>query len=131
MGFVTMPLVAWLVCGTIKFLTNMLRHGYDAFNRIGHGGFPSNHTAIVSSVLWMFLLTGAWPMAGLVLAVLMIHVFDATGLRREIGRHAATINELTGSHLREITGHNGWDISGGLAVGLLVAATYWTLGVLP
>ena len=70
-------------------------------------------------------------MAGLAMAVLMIHVFDATGLRREVGRHAAAINRLTGLRLREVTGHNGSDIVGGLAVGLVVASTYWSFGILP
>ena len=130
MVFVTMPLVAWIVCGTIKFAVNLLRYG-DAVSRIGHGGFPSNHTAIIASVLCAFLLAGAWSMAGLAMAVLMIHVFDATGLRREIGRQAAVINQLAGLRLREVTGHNGLDIAGGLVIGFMVAATYWLLGILP
>lgn len=130
MVFVTMPLVAWIVCGTIKFAINLLRYG-DAVSRIGHGGFPSNHTAIISSVLWTFLMAGAWSMAALALAVLMIHVFDATGLRREIGKHASAINQLTGLHLREVIGHNGLDIAGGLTVGFAVAGIYWSLGILP
>jgi acid phosphatase family membrane protein YuiD len=126
-----MPLVAWIVCGTIKFAINFLRYG-DAVSRIGHGGFPSNHTAIISSVLCTFLLVGAWSMAGLAMAVLMIHVFDATGLRREVGRHATAINQLsTGLHLREVTGHSGSDIVGGLAVGFVIASTYWSLGIVP
>jgi acid phosphatase family membrane protein YuiD len=130
MVFVTMPLVAWIVCGTIKFAVNSVRYG-DAVSRIGHGGFPSNHTAIISSVVCAFLLGRAWSMAGLAMAVLMIHVFDATGLRREIGRQAAAINQLTGLGLREVTGHNALDIVGGFAVGFMVAIAYWSLGILP
>jgi acid phosphatase family membrane protein YuiD len=128
MEFVTIPITTWLVCGTLKFVTNLLRYGQDAFKLIGHGGFPSNHTAIISSLLWMFVLTGAWPMAGLAMAVLMIHVFDATGLRREVGRHASAINKLAGLRLREVIGHNVWDIAGGIAVGFVIASTYWSLG---
>jgi acid phosphatase family membrane protein YuiD len=128
MEFVTIPVTTWLVCGTLKFVNNLLRYGRDAFKLIGHGGFPSNHTAIISSVLWMFVFTRAWSMAALAMAVLMIHVFDATGLRRQLGRHASAINGLTGLQLREVTGHNVWDITGGLAVGFVIASIYFSLG---
>jgi acid phosphatase family membrane protein YuiD len=129
MLFVTIPLVAWVVCGSIKFGVNLIRYG-SALDRIGHGGFPSNHTAIIASVVWSFGLTGEWRMAGLGLGVLMTHIFDATGLRREIGRHAEAINQSTGLRLREIIGHKPADIAGGVVVGLIVAATYWWIGAL-
>ena len=124
MDFVTLPIVTWLVCGTVKWTFNYIRGRSNAFKLIGHGGFPSNHTAIVSSLLWVFLLAREWRMAGVVIALLMVVVFDATGLRREIGRHAAAINQLTGSKHREITGHTPLDIMVGLLVGLAVAVAY-------
>jgi len=129
MPFVTIPIAAWIVCGSIKFGINFIRTGSEAFERIGHGGFPSNHTAIISSLMWTFGLLGEWQMVGLAIAVLMIHVFDAMGLRREVGYHAKAINQLSGSRLREIVGHKPLEVAGGLIVGLLVAVAYWLTGV--
>lgn len=131
MWFLTIPVVAWIVCGTLKFMINFTRHRFDAIDRIGHGGFPSNHTAIVSSIMWALMLTGEWHTAALALALLMISIFDATGLRREVGRHAVAINQLTTSRLREIMGHNLLDVAGGFLVGLAVAVTYWSIGAIP
>lgn len=70
-------------------------------------------------------------MAGLALAVLMIVIFDALGLRREVGRHASAINQITGARLREIMGHKSLDIAGGLIVGFAVAVLYWSVGTIP
>ena len=125
MAFVTIPVVTWIVCGAMKFGMNFIRNGLGAFDRIGHGGFPSNHTAILSSMMWAFGLIGDWHMAGLAVAVLMVHVFDAMGLRREVGYHANALNRLSGSELREIVGHKPLEVAGGLGVGFVVAVTYW------
>ncbi len=123
--------MTWIICGGVKFGANLVLHGHDAIRRIGLGGFPSNHTAVVSSLMWALMLVGEWHMAGLALAVLMICVLDATGLRREVGHQAKAINRLTGSQLREIVGHNPSDIVGGLVVGLVVAVAYWSTGAIP
>jgi acid phosphatase family membrane protein YuiD len=128
MTILTLPVIAWLVCGGVKFCVNCVRNGLCAFALIGHGGFPSNHTAIVSSIMWMLVLSSDWNIAALAVAVLMIHVFDAVGLRREIERHAVALNQLTGLQLRETVGHTSKDIIGGLVVGFVVAATYWWVG---
>lgn len=128
-GLVTLPVATWLVCGAIKFAVNFVRYGSAAFERIGHGGFPSNHTAILSSVMWAFCLMRDWPMVALALAVLLVYVFDAIGLRREVGYHAAALNRATGSRLREIMGHKPVEVAGGLVVGLVVAVIYWMTGI--
>jgi len=129
-GFVTLPAATWLVCGAIKFAVNLTRYGSAAFERIGHGGFPSNHTAILSSVMWAFCLMQDWPMVTLALAVLMVYVFDAIGLRREVGYHAVAINRATGARLREVMGHKPLEVAAGLTVGLVVAVAYWMIGVI-
>jgi len=122
MAFIVLPIVSWIVCGTLKFVVNATKNERNPFSLIGHGGFPSNHTAVISSIMWGFLFTGQWHNAGLALAILMIVVFDATALRREVGRHAAALNQLTGSHFRELMGHRLIDVAAGFLVGLAVAA---------
>lgn len=120
MLFLTIPVIAWLVCGTLKFAWNAAVHGRGAFKRIGHGGFPSNHTAVISSVLCALIFENEWRAAGLALALLMVVVFDAVGLRQQISRHAAALNKLAGAELREIVGHSVPAVAAGFAVGAAV-----------
>ena len=124
MHFLIIPVSAWIVCGLIKFGVNSVKYPAEAVDRIGHGGFPSNHTAIVSSVMWALMIGGEWNTAGLALAVLMTSVFDAMGLRREVGRHATILKQLSGTQMREVMGHSLVDVGGGLAVGLTVAIVF-------
>jgi len=51
LSYAITPFTAWLVAGGLKFLVNSIRAGKPAFGLIGYGGFPSNHSAIVSSIL--------------------------------------------------------------------------------
>ena len=44
------PFFAWLFCGIIKFVVNCLKERRLAFDLIGYGGMPSNHSTIVSSM---------------------------------------------------------------------------------
>lgn len=118
------PVIAWLVAGTLKYLINSLRFG-NGRERIGNGGFPSNHTTMITTpVMLTGLQTGFdSPVFGLGVAVLCIVVMDATGLRRYVGYHAERINQLqqAGPKLRESIGHKWAEIGGGLVLGTLLA----------
>lgn len=124
--YLILPLIAWFVSGSLKFAINYAQHGKDAIAHVGNGGFPSTHTSVVSSVLFLLLFQdGLSKEIAIVAAVLMIVIMDATGLRRTVGRHAGAINKLSDSNpthpkLREKQGHNGSEIIGGLAVGALL-----------
>ena len=57
--------------------------------------------------------------------MLILTINDAHGFRRELGKHAATLNELTKEKsprkLRERMGHEWAEILGGLFVGLITS----------
>jgi acid phosphatase family membrane protein YuiD len=67
----------------------------------------------------------------------MIVIYDATGIRRQAGRHAALINlmiaDLTSGHplkeehLREVLGHTPLQALGGLLLGLVISQLFWSL----
>jgi uncharacterized protein len=117
------PFIAWLVAGLLKFAINHFRYG-NAKERIGNGGFPSNHTTIVTTTTMLIGFGEGFnsPMFGLGAALTFIVIIDATGLRRHVGRHAAAINLLQPSSgkLRESMGHNAVEVLGGLAIGTLL-----------
>ena len=122
------PILAWFVAGTVKFIVNYIRFRSEAANLIGNGGFPSNHTTVISSVVFLIGFTEgmATPIFGLGVAVFMITIIDAMGIRRAVGKHAAMINqyvvpETSATLLRERQGHTPVEVMGGLALGFLMA----------
>lgn len=128
------PFFAWLVAGGLKFVINSLKAGQLAFGLIGYGGLPSNHSAIVSSVVFLVALKEGieHPAFGVALAIAFVVTLDAKSLRRQVGKHAEVINRLnTGKSeqtpLRERMGHTLVEIAAGIMVGGGVAAVvyYW------
>jgi len=121
------PFVAWLIAGMMKYMINHFRYG-NARERVGNGGFPSNHTTIVTTTTMMIGWKEGFssPIFGLGIAVTFIVIIDAMGLRRYVGLHARHINELRpdGSKLRESVGHNAVEVGGGLVLGTLLG---WAL----
>jgi acid phosphatase family membrane protein YuiD len=123
-----MPFLAWLVSGSLKFAVNYLRAGKQAKELIGYGGFPSTHTAILSSAVFLYGFEEGFATAGfsMGLAIMLVTAIDAHGMRRKIGEQAAEINKLKAAggereKLRERMGHSWLEILGGAALGLLLA----------
>jgi acid phosphatase family membrane protein YuiD len=58
-------------------------------------------------------------------------VFDASGVRQEVGKHARTLNAMFEEfkwgdsfdykHFTELVGHSFFEVVGGMALGLLIA----------
>lgn len=120
--------LAYLLAGTIKFSINSVRAGRLAFARIGLGGFPSTHTAIVSSAAWRIGVAAGFgtPVFAVAVALTMIVIIDALDLRRKVGLINRVLkSELPRSEevrtLREQVGHRPLEILGGLMVGGLAA----------
>lgn len=132
MYYFFVPFVAWFVAGSLKYLINRVRFGKAAYGHIGNGGFPSNHTTVVTTITWLIGLNEGFdsPIFGLGIALIMIVIFDATGLRRYVGNHARTINELTQSSSdkhRESVGHTRLEILGGLMLGIILGYIIYLL----
>jgi acid phosphatase family membrane protein YuiD len=122
------PVIAWFLAGTVKFIVNYIRFRSEAAKLIGNGGFPSNHTTVISSIVFLIALSEGvtTPIFGLGVAVFMITIIDAMGIRRAVGKHAEVINqyitpETSATLLRERQGHTPFEVLGGLALGFLLA----------
>ncbi|ABP33551.1 divergent PAP2 family protein [Polynucleobacter asymbioticus] len=128
-SYILIPFLAWLVAGILKFLINSLRARRFAFDLIGYGGLPSNHSAIVSSIAMLIALREGInnPAFGVAIALAFIVILDASSLRRQVGKHASAINKLNSlnashaSFLRERMGHTRIEILAGVLTGLAVA----------
>lgn len=126
-AYLITPFVAWLMAGSLKFAINSLRARRLAFDLIGYGGLPSNHSAIVSSVAALIAIREGidQPAFGVAVALGFIVILDATSLRRQVGRHAETLNALSPAGprkpLRTRMGHSPLEIGAGIVTGVLCA----------
>jgi len=133
LAYLLTPLLTWITVGPIKFLINSIKARKWAFNLVGNGGFPSNHSAVVSSMATLIALREGMghPAFGVAVALCFIVIIDANSLRQHVGRQAAAINRLAGdaaghTWLRERMGHTVVEIIGGLCTGMLVGYGIFT-----
>jgi len=126
-AYLVTPLLTWITVGPIKFLINSIRARQWAFNLVGNGGFPSNHSAVVSSMATLIALREGigHPAFGVAVTLCFIVIIDANSLRQHVGRQAAAINRLAEGKpghrsLRERMGHTVVEICGGLATGIAI-----------
>lgn len=129
MKYILLPFIAWITAGSCKFLLNYLRHGREAGKLIGYGGFPSTHTTVLSSVVFLTGFQEGFysPLFSFGLGTLLILIIDAHGLRNKVGLQAKIINQLQqklyGNNvilLREHMGHSWLEIFGGLLLGIFL-----------
>lgn len=111
------------------------RRGFNPLRVLDTGGMPSSHTSVGTT-----LTTGvavyqgvSSPLFGISLIMSLYFIFEATGLRQEVGNQARVLNEVVerlkvkGSHhvelevLRELIGHTWIEVLAGLGLGLVVA----------
>ncbi|EIW19067.1 hypothetical protein SAMN04515679_3589 [Pelosinus fermentans] len=126
--YAVIPVIAWFAAGTVKFIINYIHFRKEAVTLIGNGGFPSTHTTVISSTVFFIGLSEGinQPIFSLGVAVLMITMFDAMGIRRALGKQAVMINQHIVPHqnakpLRERQGHTFIEVLGGLVVGFVLA----------
>jgi len=117
------------------FADALKKHEFNALRVLDTGGMPSSHTAVVTT-----LTTGvayyqgvSSPLFGISLIMSLYFIFEATGLRQEVGHQARVLNEVVerlrvkGSHhvepevLRELIGHTWIEVFAGLGLGFIVA----------
>lgn len=139
LSYLLTPLLTWLAVGPIKFVITSVRQRRLAFDLVGNGGFPSNHSAVVTSMATLIALHEgiSHPAFGVAVTLAFIVMIDANSLRQHVGRHAAAINRLAAGdpadagkhvHLRERMGHTLVEIGGGIVTGIAMAhLIYWLL----
>jgi hypothetical protein len=131
-------IAGWFIAQVLKVPVNYLRErkwNWALF--FAAGGMPSSHSALVTSTAMGAGLNYGFnsPIFAVAVALAMIVVYDATGVRRQAGMQAQTINILveellqghpiSEQHLREVLGHTPLEAMGGVLIGLVTATCLW------
>lgn len=140
------PIVAWCLAQLLKFILDALNNGKFTGERLwGSGGMPSAHSATVCALTATVGITCGAGSAEFAMAVIfsIIVMFDAFGVRKETGRHARFLNQLTDErkeegreplekeHYHEQVGHTLPQVIVGGVLGLVVAFVMaWIWGAL-
>ena len=132
--YLVTPVLTWMVVGPIKFFISSVRYRRWAFDLVGNGGFPSNHSAVVSSMATLIALREGMghPAFGVAVTLAFIVMIDANSLRQHVGRHAVTLNRLHDGKddyviLRERMGHTRFEIAGGILTGIGMGFLIYTV----
>jgi len=131
-------MAGWFVAQLLKVPVNFIRErqwNWALF--FAAGGMPSSHSSLVTSTAMAAGLHYGFdtPIFAVAVALAMVVVYDATGVRRQAGMQAQTINILvqellqghpiSEQHLREALGHTPLEAMGGVLLGLVVATGLW------
>jgi uncharacterized protein len=127
-------LIAWGIAQSVKLPIEYLRtKRWNWALLLSAGGMPSSHSALVTACAHAIGLYEGFDSSifAIAVALAMIVIYDATGIRRQAGRHAAVINsmirELAMGHplkeeqLREVLGHTPFQALAGVILGIVVA----------
>ena len=134
--FLITSVSSWLIAQVLKTIINsILNKKFSLSMLFSDGGMPSGHSATVSSLAVFSLLNcgpGSFQFAvAMILAIIVCH--DATGVRRETGKHAVLLNEIIESFeilatnkqpdvkLKEYVGHTPVQVFAGITVGVINA----------
>ena len=132
--FLMTGLISWLIAQILKTVIHFAIYRKLEVERLfGDGGMPSGHSATVSSVCTMcglFYGLGSVEFAiSAILAIIVCH--DAMGVRRETGKQAVLLNELTKAFsalanenlpevkLKEFVGHTPIQVLAGILIGII------------
>jgi hypothetical protein len=128
-------IIAGLAAQVLKVVVELVRtRRLNLLRFFDNGGMPSSHTAMVTA-----LTIGVARDAGFgssIFAVTFLFslyfVFEAAGLRAEVGNQAKVLNELADelrhthhvdrTRLKELVGHTWGEVFAGFLFGVLVAA---------
>ena len=127
-------LAGWLIAQIVKLFVNLATtRKFDLKRLWGDGGMPSGHSSMVlgvatSSLLLYGIASYQFAIAAII-AIIVTH--DATGVRRESGKHAKALNELMElvtdqeisdeDKLKEFLGHTHLQVIVGGIMGILIA----------
>ena len=131
-------LAAWFLAQLIKVPVEYLRKKrWNWALWFSTGGMPSSHSALVCGTATAVGLYSGFntPVFAIAMAVVMVVVYDAAGVRRQAGIHARRINmlieelftgqQISQDQLKEVLGHTPREVIVGVLFGISVTTILW------
>lgn len=131
-------LAGWFLAQALKVpIAYFGNHRWNWALAFAAGGMPSSHSALVTSVAAAAGLHVGLdsPLFAVAVALAMVVVYDAAGVRRQAGKQAEKINVLVDEllqghpisqeHLLEVLGHTPLQAFWGVILGIVVSVLLW------
>ncbi|BEP28998.1 divergent PAP2 family protein [Helicovermis profundi] len=125
---------AWLIAQILKVFTNLYKYKkLDLYRLIGSGGMPSSHSSFVMGLSTAVGLIDGWDSSiyAISLVFALIVMYDASGVRRSVGKQAIIINhiitdfykthQIKEEKLKELVGHTPFEVFAGAILGIIFA----------
>ena len=128
--------LSWFIAQTIKVLRSLAGVKFRRFNFrwiFDTGGMPSSHSSSVaglSTTAGLYYGFGSMPFL-ITLIFTIITMFDAAGVRRNVGRQAIILNKMMDdiyekgqvgdARVKELLGHTPVEVFAGAFLGFLIA----------
>ncbi len=125
---------AWFIAQFIKVIeTIVIDKKFDIPRMVGSGGMPSSHASFVMGMSTTVGLMHGWDSAiyGISLVFSLIVMYDASGVRRAVGKQATILNQIIDDmandkpfpeeKLKELVGHTPVQVFAGAILGIFVA----------
>ena len=141
--YLVVAISSWAVAQVAKTIIHaIINKKLDLERMVGDGGMPSAHSATVTSLATFCGLMCGWdsPIFALSTVFALIVCHDAMGVRREAGKHALLLIEITRAFedlskedlpevkLKEFVGHSPIQVGAGIIVGIANAFfIYWMM----
>jgi len=136
-------ITGWLFSSLLKIPVYYILHRkVNIALAFGTGGMPSSHAATMTATTLAIGLFGGFdePLFALAIAISMIVIYDAAGVRREAGYHAEALNKLVDEwfavtktplvdqkKMKEMLGHTPIEVVGGVLAGLVSTLVLWLI----
>lgn len=132
--FIT-ALLSWFIAQLLKVITVLITNKHLDFSRfVGSGGMPSSHSSFVVALTVAVGLKDGFgsTLFAISLAMSMVVMYDAAGVRRAAGQQAKILNRivdkwgkedftLTEKRLKELLGHTPVEVVAGALLGIAIA----------
>ncbi|HKL41478.1 MAG TPA: divergent PAP2 family protein [Clostridia bacterium] len=126
--------IAWLIAQLLKIVTHYIQHReLDLTRIVGSGGMPSSHSSLVMGISTGIGIKYGWGSDIYVLALVfsVIVMYDASGVRRSVGKQAIILNriiknlyqhkKIQEAKLKEFVGHTPKEVFAGALLGIITA----------
>ena len=127
-----------------QFIKIFTEQPFDFRRLVGSGGMPSSHASFVSTLSTMIALKHGVDsdLFAVVTVFSLIIIYDASGVRRSVGKQANVLNHLIKNldlaninkkpnkikaDLKELVGHTPFEVLAGAGLGILIALSYYFL----